>query len=135
MTPRAAVGVAAGVVTGTGEGGGSSSPSCADFGGIAVGDDPEQAAIARSAVPISGSAVISLLGNAACTLRKYRQIANRLRNGVVCYCENEGWVMGFTSKPVRVIEIPEPTSEPLLAPEREPQRTEREEEVPATTPA
>jgi hypothetical protein len=42
--------------------------------------------------------------------------------------------MGFTSKPVRVIEIPEPISEPLLAPESEPQRTEREEEVPATTP-
>src|SRR5438128_939198 len=31
--------------------------------------------------------------------------------------------MGFTSKPVRVIEIPEPASEPLLAPESEPQRT------------
>jgi hypothetical protein len=43
--------------------------------------------------------------------------------------------MGFTSKPVRVIEIPEPSSEPLLAPQSEPQRTEREEEVPATTPA
>ena len=43
--------------------------------------------------------------------------------------------MGFTSKPVRVIEIPEPASEPLIAPEREPQRTEREEEVPVTTPA
>jgi hypothetical protein len=43
--------------------------------------------------------------------------------------------MGFTSKPVRVVEIPEPVSEPLLAPEGEPQRTEREEEVPVTTPA
>jgi len=43
--------------------------------------------------------------------------------------------MRFTSKPVRVIEIPEPMSEPLIAPEREPERTEREEEVPATTPA
>jgi hypothetical protein len=43
--------------------------------------------------------------------------------------------MGFTSKPVRVIEIPEPSYEPLIAPEREPQRIEREEEVPATTPA
>ena len=30
--------------------------------------------------------------------------------------------MGFTSKPVRVVEIPEPASEPLLAPEREPER-------------
>ena len=49
--------------------------------------------------------------------------------------KTEGWVMGFTSKPVRVIEIPEPMSEPLLAPESEPQRTEREEEVPVTTPA
>jgi hypothetical protein len=56
-------------------------------------------------------------------------------DAVLCYCENEGWVMGFTSKPVRVIEIPEPTSEPLLAPESEPQRTEREEEIPVTTPA
>jgi hypothetical protein len=73
MAPGAAVGVAAGVVTGTGDGGGSSSPSCADFCGAAVGDDAEQAAIARSAVPISGSAVISLLGNAAGTLPKYRQ--------------------------------------------------------------
>jgi hypothetical protein len=43
--------------------------------------------------------------------------------------------MGFTSKPVRVIEIPEPASEPLIAPEREPQRTEREEQAPVTTPA
>jgi hypothetical protein len=43
--------------------------------------------------------------------------------------------MGFTSKPVRVVEIPEPASEPLLAPEPEPERTEREVEVPATTPA
>ena len=42
--------------------------------------------------------------------------------------------MGFTSKPVRVIEVPEPTSEPLLAPEPEPQRTEKEEEVPVTAP-
>jgi len=40
--------------------------------------------------------------------------------------------MGFTSKPV---EVPEPMSEPLLAPESEPQRTEREEEVPVVTPA
>jgi len=62
-------------------------------------------------------------------------IANRLENGILCYCENEGSIMGFTSKPVRVIEIPEPISEPLLAPESEPQRTEREEEVPASTPA
>jgi hypothetical protein len=43
--------------------------------------------------------------------------------------------MGFTSKPVRVIEVPEPASEPLIAPEREPQRTEREEEAPVQTPA
>jgi hypothetical protein len=43
--------------------------------------------------------------------------------------------MGFTSKPVRVIEIPEPASEPLLAPEREPQRIEREEEAPVQSPA
>jgi hypothetical protein len=43
--------------------------------------------------------------------------------------------MGFTSKPVRVIEVPEPISEPLIAPDTEPQRTEREEEVPLTTPA
>ena len=43
--------------------------------------------------------------------------------------------MGFTSKPVRVIEVPEPVSEPLIAPEREPLRTEREEEAPVTTPA
>jgi hypothetical protein len=43
--------------------------------------------------------------------------------------------MGFTSKPVRVIEIPEPASEPLLAPEPEPQRTEREVEAPVQTPA
>jgi len=43
--------------------------------------------------------------------------------------------MGFTSKPVRVIEIPEPASEPLIAPEREPEPSRREEEVPATTPA
>lgn len=43
--------------------------------------------------------------------------------------------MGFTSKPVRVIEIPEPASEPLLAPESDPQRTEREKEVPVTSPA
>jgi hypothetical protein len=43
--------------------------------------------------------------------------------------------MGFTSKPVRVVEIPEPASEPLLAPEREPQRIEREEEAPVQTPA
>jgi len=43
--------------------------------------------------------------------------------------------MGFTSKPVRVIEVPEPASEPLVAPEREPQRTEREKEAPVTTPA
>jgi len=63
-------------------------------------------------------------------------IGNRLETGAVCYCETEGsTTMGFTSKPVRVIEIPEPTSEPLLAPETEPQRTEREEEVPVTTPA
>src|SRR5207253_1244426 len=32
--------------------------------------------------------------------------------------------MGFTSKPVRVIEVPEPASEPLVAPEREQHRTE-----------
>jgi hypothetical protein len=63
------------------------------------------------------------------------EIGNRLEDCCLCYCENEGWVMGFTSKPVRVIEIPEPMSEPLLAPESEPQRTEREEEVPVTTPA
>jgi len=62
-------------------------------------------------------------------------IGNRLETRAVCYCENEGSTMGFTSKPVRVIEIPEPVSEPLLAPESEPQRTEREEEVPVTTPA
>ena len=62
-------------------------------------------------------------------------IGNRLEARAVCYCENEGSTMGFTSKPVRVIEIPEPMSEPLLAPESEPQRTEREEEVPVTTPA
>jgi hypothetical protein len=43
--------------------------------------------------------------------------------------------MGFTSKPVRVIEVPEPASEPLIAPEREPQRTEREEETPVKAPA
>ena len=43
--------------------------------------------------------------------------------------------MGFTSKPVRVIEIPEPASEPLIAPEREPQRVEREEEAPVQSPA
>jgi hypothetical protein len=43
--------------------------------------------------------------------------------------------MGFTSKPVRVIEIPEPESEPLLAPEREPQRTEREQEAPVQAPS
>jgi hypothetical protein len=43
--------------------------------------------------------------------------------------------MGFTSKPVRVIEVPEPASEPLFAPEREPERIEKEEEVPASTPA
>jgi len=43
--------------------------------------------------------------------------------------------MGFTSKPVRVIEIPEPTSEPLIAPEPVPQRTEREEEAPLRAPA
>ena len=43
--------------------------------------------------------------------------------------------MGFTSKPVRVVEIPEPASEPLLAPERDPQRIEREEEAPIQTPA
>jgi hypothetical protein len=43
--------------------------------------------------------------------------------------------MGFTSKPVRVIEIPEPASEPLVAPEREPQRIEREEQAPVQTPA
>jgi hypothetical protein len=62
-------------------------------------------------------------------------IGNALEARAVCYCENEGSTMGFTSKPVRVIEIPEPMSEPLLAPESEPQRTEREEEVPVTTPA
>lgn len=43
--------------------------------------------------------------------------------------------MGFTSKPVRVVEIPEPASEPLIAPEREPQRIEREEEAPVQAPA
>ncbi len=43
--------------------------------------------------------------------------------------------MGFTSKPVRVIEVPAPVSEPLIAPQREPERIEREEEVPASTPA
>jgi hypothetical protein len=43
--------------------------------------------------------------------------------------------MGFTSKPVRVIEVPEPMSEPLIGPESEPQRTEKEEEAPVTTPA
>lgn len=43
--------------------------------------------------------------------------------------------MGFTSKPVRVVEIPEPASEPLIAPEREPQRIQREEEAPVQTPA
>ena len=59
----------------------------------------------------------------------------RRKNHILCYCENEGSIMGFTSKPVRVIEIPEPMSEPLLAPENEPQRTQREEEVPVTTPA
>ena len=73
MTPGAAVGVATGVVVGMGDGGGSSSPSCADFCGPGVDDDPEQAASAKRAVAISGSAVISLLGNAACTLPKYRQ--------------------------------------------------------------
>ena len=44
-------------------------------------------------------------------------------------------IMGFSSKPVRVIEVPEPMSEPLIAPEKEPQRTEREEEAPVRTPA
>jgi len=73
MTPGAAVGVAAGVVTGTVDGGGSSSASCADFCGAGGDDDPEQAAVARSAVAINGSVVIRLLGNAACTLPKYRQ--------------------------------------------------------------
>lgn len=43
--------------------------------------------------------------------------------------------MGWTSKPVRVIEVPEPGAEPLIAPEHEPERKEREEEVPAATPA
>ena len=43
--------------------------------------------------------------------------------------------MGFTSKPVRVIEVPEPVPEPLIAPPREPERIEREHEVPASTPA
>ena len=43
--------------------------------------------------------------------------------------------MGFASKPVRVIEVPEPISEPLIAPEPGPQRTEREEEVPVSNPA
>jgi hypothetical protein len=73
MTPGAAVGGATGVVIGRGDGGGSSSPSCADFCDAAVGEDSEQAASARSAVAISGSALISLSGDAACTLPKYRQ--------------------------------------------------------------
>jgi hypothetical protein len=58
-----------------------------------------------------------------------------LGTGFSATVKNEDWIMGFTSKPVRVIEIPEPMSEPLIAPEREPQRTEREEEAPVTTPA
>jgi len=146
MTPAAAVGVGAGVVAGTGEGGGSSSACSAAFGGAAAGDDPEQPARARKSVGNSGRTDKNLLRDAA-TLRRSigngkppdgadgLAIGNRLEACAVCYCGKEGSTMGFTSKPVRVIEIPEPRSEPLLAPESEPQRTEREEEVPITTPA
>jgi hypothetical protein len=43
--------------------------------------------------------------------------------------------MGWTSKPVRTIEIPEPVAEPLTAPpDSEPQRIEDPQEVPAGTP-
>jgi hypothetical protein len=146
MTPGAAVGGGAGVVAGTGEGGGSSSACCAVFCGAGAGDEPEQPGRARNIVAISGRMDKNLLRNAA-TLRRSigngnlpkatdaLAIGNRLEAGPVCYCETKGSTMGFTSKPVRVIEIPEPASEPLLAPESEPQRTEREEEVPVTTPA
>jgi hypothetical protein len=43
--------------------------------------------------------------------------------------------MGWTSKPVRTIEVPEPVAEPLTAPpDSEPQRIEEPQEVPAGTP-
>jgi len=146
MTPGAAVGGGAGVVAGAGEGGGSPSACCAAFCGAGDDDDPEQPASARKNIAISGRMDKNLLRNAA-TVRgsignrksptsvEELAIGNRLEACPVCYCENEGSTMGFTSKPVRVIEIPEPVSEPLLAPESEPQRTEREEEVPVTTPS
>ncbi len=65
MTPGAAVGGGAGVVEGTGEGGGSSSPSCADFWGAGDDDELEQAAGASKNIAISGRTDKSLLRDAA----------------------------------------------------------------------
>ncbi len=42
--------------------------------------------------------------------------------------------MGWTSKPVRVVEIPEPVPEPLLAPDRERERDPEEVKELPTAP-
>ncbi len=44
--------------------------------------------------------------------------------------------MGWTSKPVKVVDVPEPVSEPLVArpPAPEPEREKAPEKVPAATP-